>query len=360
MKASVTDIKWQNKIRIANYILEKKYTSRQKLAADLGFSLPTVVQNVKELIDYGVLCDIGEFDSTGGRKAKVLVVKPGFCNAVGVEITKNDVRCVMVDVDDTVVAFERKHFPYENTPAYYAQFGEIVREFAEKNKTGCPIAGVGISLPGVVLPEMGLLQTSYGLQVSNISLRSFSQNFPFDYCFERDATSAARSELSADVQDMVYIFLGSTVGGALYLNGRFFHGDFHRAGGFGHSIIVPNGKPCLCGKHGCTAAYCSTGALLDDFDISLEVFFDRVGHKESTCVQIWEEYLDKLAIAITNLRMEFDCNIVIGGEIAKFLSPYMKQLELRMQQYNFFDLDTSYLSLGHHHENAAAIGAAKK
>ena len=360
MKESWGDIRRQNKDRIVQYVLEKKYTSRQKIATDLGYSVPTVVQNVKELIDFGLLCDIGEFESTGGRKAKMLGFRPGFCCAVGVEVTKSDVRFALLDIVGEIKKFEQVYFPYENTPEYYFTLGEYVQDFIRRADVDSPIAGVGISLPGVVVQELGILQNSYGLHISNIALHSFAQNIPYDVCFERDATSAARGEISGQTKDIVYLFLGSTVAGAIYIHSRFFYGDFQRAGGFGHSIIVPEGKKCFCGKRGCFAAYCSTAALLSGPEDTLDDFFVRVRNQDPCSVQVWDEYMDKLAIAVTNLRMDFDCSIVLGGEIAEFLSEYMQQIRMRMQRYNIFDMDTSYLSLGRYYREAASIGAARK
>ena len=73
-EAIISDVKRQNRQRIAKYILEKKQTSRQELAKALGYSMPTVFANVNELIEQGFVCEAGEYGSTGGRKAKVLTI----------------------------------------------------------------------------------------------------------------------------------------------------------------------------------------------------------------------------------------------------------------------------------------------
>ena len=67
-----------------------------------------------------------------------------------------------------------------------------------------------------------------------------------------------------------------------------------------------------------------------------------------------------LAVILTNIRMEFDCNIVIGGDISGYLVDYLDELKAKTLAYNNFDLDTSYISIGKYHNEAAAIGAAKR
>ena len=64
------EIKRQNKIKIVQYILKHEKVSRQELAVALGFSLPTVFQNVTELMELGMVCEAGEYGSTGGRKSR--------------------------------------------------------------------------------------------------------------------------------------------------------------------------------------------------------------------------------------------------------------------------------------------------
>ena len=71
------EIKRLNRIRTIKYILDAKKVSRQDIAAALGFSMPTVLQNVADLIDCGLVCEAGEYGSTGGRKAKALSICEG-------------------------------------------------------------------------------------------------------------------------------------------------------------------------------------------------------------------------------------------------------------------------------------------
>ena len=74
-KASNAEMKRLNKIRIAKYIYHHGTASKQELASALGFSMPTVLQRVRELIEEGIVTESGEYESTGGRKAKVLSIE---------------------------------------------------------------------------------------------------------------------------------------------------------------------------------------------------------------------------------------------------------------------------------------------
>jgi len=70
------------------------------------------------------------------------------------------------------------------------------------------------------------------------------------------------------------------------------------------------------------------------------------------------DYLDHLAVLITNLRMAFDCDIMLGGYVGGYLKQYMPELSCKAVQYNMFENDTLYLKNCTYEREASAIGAA--
>lgn len=85
----------------------------------------------------------------------------------------------------------------------------------------------------------------------------------------------------------------------------------------------------------------------------------RVGEKEREAEQIWQEYLDKLAILISNLRMAYDMDIILGGEVGGYLANAMLTLGEKVMAYNGFDHDARYLKICAYKREASAVGAAK-
>ena len=63
---------------IINYMLNHSVTSKAELAQNLSLSMPTVLSNVNELIDRNMVIEIGEYESTGGRKAKRIGINPAY------------------------------------------------------------------------------------------------------------------------------------------------------------------------------------------------------------------------------------------------------------------------------------------
>ena len=354
----------KNKARILNYIFLHGRASKTDLAADLRLSMPTVLQNVKELTDAGFLAEAGNYQSTGGRKAKALSVAADCCYAVGVDITANHIGLVLVDAAGKILADTRLKKRYEDTFQYYQEIGGLIENFIQNNSGTAAhkdrITGIGVSIPGIIDKGSNLLVQSQVLDVSNVSLRKMSQFLPYTVKFDNDANCAAYTELSGSDTNAVYLSLNNTVGGAVSYHGKLYEGDNFKSGEFGHVIIVPNGKRCYCGKFGCLDCYCSALALSSNTDGSLEKYFEELDRGDPHIRKTWDEYLGYLALAVSNLRMAFDCDVIVGGYVGGYLKSHMMELSRLVMQNNKFDVDTSYLRCSGYHMEASAYGIARR
>lgn len=355
------EIKISNKAKIAKFIYKQNETSKQEIVKELGISNPTVLQNVKELIEAGIVEEVGKYQSTGGRKAKVLSIVEDKKYSIGIDITKNHVNIVLVNMKAIVVNSRRIRVSYSDSIEYYRSIGNYLDEFILEN---CieedRILGVGISIPGIIDEKNLLLTRSHILEVKNISLRNFEKFIKYDIGFDNDANSAAYAEISSYNKNAIYLSINDTVGGAIYIDGYIYMGENFKSAEFGHMIIEKDGKKCYCGKKGCVDAYCSAKSLSKYTEDDLELFFENMKKGEEKYLEIWKKYLEYLSITITNLRMIFDCDIVIGGYISAFLEEYKLELDKSITKYNNFDMDTSYIYAGKYKKEASAIGVAMK
>ena len=181
----------------------------------------------------------------------------------------------------------------------------------------------------------------------------------FPVYFENDANSAMLAEDTQKYNNAIYLSLNHTLGGAFCIDGKLFRGQNQKAGEFGHMILIPGGDRCYCGKQGCADAYCAASVLTRDGKNSLEVFMEQLKQGNKEAEQKWERYLDHLAILISNLRMAYDMDIILGGDVGGVLAEYMIPLGQRVLSYNGFDRDISYLKNCSYEKEASAVGAAK-
>ncbi|MFQ9799180.1 MAG: winged helix-turn-helix domain-containing protein [Clostridia bacterium] len=110
--ANNIDVKRRNRANTLRSILSCDRISQTELTQRLTLSWPTVLQNVKELTALGLVQEVGEYDSTGGRKAKAYAPVRNAKLAVGLDVTQNHVGMVLVDLSGQIVRYTRKKAPF--------------------------------------------------------------------------------------------------------------------------------------------------------------------------------------------------------------------------------------------------------
>ena len=356
---SAAEKRYSNKSRIARFISRRGAASKPEIAAALKLSMPTVLQNVKCLAEAGIIRESGQYQSTGGRKARILSLVPDYRFSVGIDITANHVSFVLVNMAGTVIRWQQNRRIYTHSLSYCRAVREDMNLFLKNCQTDpARILGVGISLPGIIDKAGRTLIKSHVLDVDNVSLTMFSQFFDREPVYENDATSAAMAELNHLTGNAVYLSLSNTVGGAVYIDQQIYPGDHFRSAEFGHVVLVPGGEVCYCGKQGCVDAYCSAKVLSRHSHGSLDAFFIDLTDNDPEALALWDRYLDYLAVTVTNLRMSFDCDIILCGYVGGYLEPWLVDLRRRTHTYNRFDTDSSYIRLCRYRKEASATGIA--
>ena len=347
------------KTKIVQFILQSHKASKTEIAFALNLSMPTVLQNVKELMDEKIVIETGVYQSTGGRKAKALSISPGFRYAVGIDITKNHLSFIIIDLKGHISYKNRMRTEFQNNPDYYDMVKQKLESIIEKTEMEKEkILGIGISFPGIIDKESATLVKSHVLGIDYVSLRNISQIFDYPVYFENDANAAAIAEMNYVNGNAVYLSLSNSVGGAVYMNHAIYQGDYFKSAEFGHMIIKAGGRTCYCGKRGCADSYCSAKVLTSCTGGDLGVFFQKLKEKDGNALKIWDEYLEYLAILVTNLRMAYDCDVILGGYVGSYMNDYLMELTRKTIKYNGFEDDTTYIKACARKEEAAAFGSA--
>lgn len=363
MNKTITNIevKKKNRNRIYRYLCKSGVVSNPDISYELKLSLPTVTQNTKELIEMGLVKETGELESTGGRKAKGLSVAADARLSLGLDITKNHLGMLMINLTGEILKYERVYFPFSNSPEYFQSVQENLETFLEDSGAErSRILGIGISVPGIVDLEKGEITDSHALNLKALSFQEIEQFFQYPCTFLNDANAGAYAEgIQAEENErFFYISLSNTVGGAFFCDGKLMYGSEFRCGEVGHMTIVPDGLTCYCGKKGCLDSYCTARRLSDLADGKLEVFFEKFRSGEQTAAALWEDYTKYLAIAVNNIHMILDCDIVLGGYVGSYLEEYIPMIRSKAAERNTFSETGAFIKACNYKIGAAALGAA--
>ena len=173
--------------------------------------------------------------------------------------------------------------------------------------------------------------------------KSLKKEFDLEIKIKNDAKCAGIAESmygsTKSAQDNIYLCLGTGIGGAAFLNNKLVEPKYRSGMEFGHMIIEKDGRECKCGSKGCFETYCSMKVLkreiietleLDENETSANIVNEIRKHINDLRIKpLIEEYIDYLAIGISNLINIFEPEIVcIGGSfvfIGDLIIPRLKK-----------------------------------
>ncbi len=361
IKQTAQEIKKKNKSDIYCLLWANDNLSRKEVGDRLQLSLPTVTQNIAELMEEGLIKETGFIGNTGGRRAKVYSVDKNARCAIGLDITRHHVTAVAVDLAGCVMHHIRIRYEFSLSIEYYKRLSMLVNEvIAVSGIDKQKILGVGIGLPGLVTEDKRNVFYGKILDFTGATCEEFSQFIPYPSAFCNDANGAGFAEIwaNSNLENAFYLMLSNNVGGAIVINGQVYCGEGIRSGEVGHITIVPNGKPCYCGQFGCVDPYCAATNLSDLTDGNLESFFRQLEQGEPVAKKAWDDYLYYLSLTVNNLRMLFDCKIILGGYVGAYIAPYMGRLKEMAAARNTFESNADYLCPCRYTKEAIAAGAA--
>lgn len=357
-----TAVKTHNRKAMTQYLYTHSHVTKQELERELGLSLPTITQNLRALEDERLIVKGGLQDSTGGRKARSYEFNAHHRIAIGAVMRHNELRLCAVDLNGDTIAQSNRMIPYRNTNAYYQRIGNIIDLFAAEvaEKHQGKILGVSFATRGVVSADgstitFGTLMRNTGLTVDTIGQ---SIHHPTMMIHESDAAAMTELWFDKSITDAVCIYLERRPSGAVIIGGRLNQGPNRCNGAIEHMTLVPDGRKCYCGRHGCMDVYCSPEALTEDYE-SIPGFFSVLEQGETHHRERMNEWLDYVAQAVANARSIIAGDVIIGGEAAQYLEDEdLEDLKRRVVERSPFGTEHFTLRRSHAVKDQSAVGAA--
>lgn len=361
-KLTNTDVKKLNKNRIFRLIYNSDKISRQEIADQLGLSLPTVNQNLKMLMEDGLIEYVGNFTSTGGRRAQAITINNNARKAISVNIKADYINVDVVGLKGQIIYSMAVKAHFSKSSAYIEKLTDAVRHAVDYvGADADDILGVGVTVPGILDDEKQILISAPPLKAKNYDFTRLISAIDYPVVVMNDARAEAYADHwfnGKSEDEKIYIMLGEGVGGA-YINASAIRNGVHNRGGeFGHMVIHPGGKQCLCGKKGCLEAYVSEKVLSSELDMTLDNFFELAAQGKPDYVDMLEEYIDNLALGINNIYTMMDCDIVLGGTVAPYIKRYEDRIKECLVNDYSFDTDADYLKISDGGGGKSGLGAA--
>lgn len=241
---------------------------------------------------------------------------------------------------------------------------ESINEQLEKYQlTPNDFIGIGMGSPGTVDRKAGTVIGAYNLNWKTIQpvKKMIEEGTGISFAIDNDANVAALGErwkgAGENEEDVVFITLGTGVGGGIIAGGRLIHGVAGAAGELGHITVDPEGYDCTCGKNGCLETVASaTGVvrLARDFSedyagesqlkyniddgqlITAKDVFDLAKENDKLAVRVVEKVAYFLGLACASVANTLNpSTIVIGGGVSNAGVFLIDQIKSYFDQFTY-------------------------
>ncbi|MBU5342133.1 ROK family glucokinase [Caldifermentibacillus hisashii] len=128
--------------------------------------------------------------------------------------------------------------------------------------------GIGMGSPGTIDREHGTVKGAYNLNLASLQpvKEKIEAGTKIPFFIDNDANVAALGErwkgAGEGASDVVFITLGTGVGGGIIADGHLIHGKVGAAGEIGHLNVNPEGYTCTCGNQGCLETVASATGIV--------------------------------------------------------------------------------------------------
>ncbi|MGW3471654.1 ROK family protein [Saccharopolyspora sp. NPDC000995] len=180
---------------------------------------------------------------------------------IGVDVGGTSARAGVVDQHGETL--ETHRVP---TPATSAELNAAIVDTVRALSDRYAVAGVGLAVAGFVSEDRRVVRFAPHLAWRHVTVADeLADRLGLPVFLEHDANAAAVAEqrfgAATGARVAALVAIGTGIGGALMINGEVFRGAYGIAPELGHLRVVPDGRPCSCGKRGCWERYCSGTAL---------------------------------------------------------------------------------------------------
>ena len=244
-------------------------TYRAEVARRTNLNPATITGIVNELLENGTLLEVpAETEVSGrGRPPQMLQINANAKYILAIDLEPDRIRMALLNLMLEVREYrERRVNRFSRPERIWQQMLSLCNDVCG-NAGNPPLQGIGVSLPGLIDMENGVLLGSTNMpKMVNVPIRAMlEREFSAPTYLERSMHLASLHEAWARVDG----FKGSTmvithrtgIGMSLMRDGELYLGSRGYDGEIGHTVVDLNGEKCECGGYGCLETFVSAAAI---------------------------------------------------------------------------------------------------
>jgi N-acetylglucosamine repressor len=354
-KATRQHTKEHNRNLVLKTIFEHDNISRAEIARVTSLTRTTVSDIVADLLEEGLVSEIGIGSSLGGKSPILLSIVDDSRYLIGLDLARNQFRGAIVNLRGKIRGLVTLPVRSNNSDEALTLVYEILDQLM--NASCFPLIGIGIGTPGLVNINKGIVINSVNLNWRDLPLaRLMEERYQLPVYILNDSQAAAMGEYTYGIghpseSNLIVINARHGIGSGIIINGRLFQGDGGGAGEIGHVVVVPDhGQLCRCGNRGCLETVASTQALIKRVqslayqfeptqltkaaqEITLDTIELAFSNGDPLVRQAVLETAHYMGMAISSLIGTLNIQkIVLTGDMTRFGSQWLEEIQQVVSQ----------------------------
>jgi len=301
--------------------------------------------------------------------------------AVGVDIGGTKIASILVDQSGQILNSDYRMTGVEQGTE--ESINRVVESIASVLKGAPEVSGIGIDVPGLVFPELGIVENAVNLNWDRVNLVQIIRerlHCSLPISLQRDTFAQTLGEhyygSAVGVKDYVYLGIGSGLGAGALVNGELLIGSNHGALEVGHLALTGLANMCGCGRVGCAETLLSGPGLLRTYlspewrpdvqgfsfngeEPSAERVIALARENEPRASLLINEFGRYLGELLAGLVMTLNpSSIVIGGGVGISAFDLYLERALEEMQQRCFPQNLRSLTIKKSSLDSSALGAA--
>lgn len=330
-------IRNNNRRLVLEFIINHTPVSRATLAKQLSLTKATISNIVQELLDLHFIQEIGNAQTSMGRKPILLEFNKTYGFALSLEVQPKQILALITNLKGEIQEIKKTPFsPQDNLFHCLKQLLSfyIQKHSDFKNK----IIGVSIGIYGVVQKNEILFTPYYPLPCIELG-KLLQENFQIPVFVENEANLSVLGEAAFHhkYKNMIHINVHDGIGMGILVEGKLYKGQDGYAGEFGHTILFPDGKPCPCGNCGCFELYASQKAILETYaqqqgkeSVTITEFLEDYHNHLPLAQKMMDLFVKYMSIGINNIINTFNTDVII---LNSAFSNHIPEINHRILEY---------------------------
>ena len=373
--------------KVFNIILRFGPLTKKKIIEYTNMKLTTLNRSMQILIGCKFVVEIGEQESTGGRKPTLFDVNPFEYYFVGIDISRTYSKVIITNLKREILFNEQFQMKQDMNPE------RTVRTIKDVFNRGLnylgivkeKIVGGGLGTIGPLDAYKGIIykpNNFYAKGWENVPIvEMLEKTLDIKVIIDNGANAAVYAEYLAgtlfEYSNIVYVNCGIGIRMGVITNGKINHTINNANDAFGHMVVKYDGDLCYCGKTGCVECYASIISIVKKYitlvklgrnttinkninSITFNDIIKAASSGEYLANEVLEFAAQILAVGLSNyVTIVNPSKVILSGPIINLSDVFYSFLLKYITKYISSNQNNIVFNKGgEYRDNAIALGAA--